>query len=261
MKRRELQHYLKRAEELLVEPNFFMSLPYLRLSNVKCVESEGWIWIADKRWCLFEPLPIGKEHSPVPPVDRIWALFQSKSTPLNGHYSFLDWQYIFDPTNFLHMDGKYWQVFRKNCRKWPKRNIRYNYTSQEPSGTEAGLMIADWIERKGGSIMDGELLARFAYFEEDADIFKKYLYNNTGQLVGINAWDKNWRYINYRVCMSSPDEPFLNEFIRWLFYTDPEICKSGMLVNDGGALDSAGLEFFKDKMNPIDKLPLYSWIK
>jgi hypothetical protein len=259
MKKRSVHHYLIRAEQLGVEPNFFMSEPYLQLSNVRVEEKKGWIWLTDKRWCLFPPLPM--ENPGEYPDVRIWALFKNDTVSLNGHYSFLDWQYVFDPNGFQNMTGKHWQVFRKNCRKWSKNNPGWKYENTPPSGTDAGMLIADWLERKGGSALDPELLARFAYFEDDKNIFRKFLYNKEGELMAINAWDENWKYINYRICIVNTDQPFLDEFVRWLFYTDLKIRRSGKFVNDGGTLDSPGLERFKDKMNPIEKIPLYSWIK
>jgi len=195
------------------------------------------------------------------PVNKIWALFPEDKATINGHRTFLDWQYVFTPASFKNMSGSLWEVFRKNCRKWPTRNPGWIYTNEEPSGSEAGLLMADWLERKGSAALDGELLIRFAYFEDDPDIFKKYLYNKEGKLVAINAWDMNWMYINYRVCMVDTNEPFLDEFARWLFYTDEDVLKTGKLVNDGGTLDNPGLERFKDKMNPVEKEAIYSWSK
>lgn len=237
-----------------------MSLPYLRLSNVKCVEDQGWIWLKDRQWSLFPALPVGERQGEYP-VARIWAMFKEKDVVLNGHYSFLDWQYLFRPEDFRRMTGRRWEVFRKNCRKWPNRNPGWTYTRDEPSGAEAGILIADWLERKGSHILDGELLTRFAYFEDDSEIFRRYLYNKEGRLVAINAWDENWRYVNYRVCIADIEEPFLDEFVRYLFYTDTQVVDANKWVNDGGSLDNLGLERFKDKMNPVEKIPLYSWIK
>jgi len=87
------------------------------------------------------------------------------------------------------------------------------------------------------------------------------LYDENEQLMAINAWDENWEFINYRVCIVRQNEPFLDEFVRWLFYTDSQIQSSGKLVNDGGTLGSPGLERFKDKMNPYRKRITHSWIK
>jgi hypothetical protein len=74
--------------------------------------------------------------------------------------------------------------------------------------------------------------------------------NDSGKVLGINIWDLNDTYINYRYCFCS-NEPFLSEYMRLLFYTDPEILSTGKLVNDGGCLGNDNLKAFKKKLNPI----------
>jgi len=59
----------------------------------------------------------------------------------------------------------------------------------------------------------------------------------------------------YRYCIADPDEPFLDEFMRLLFY---QRNAAGKLVIDGGVLGRPGLERFKDKLNPVKKRPVYS---
>ena len=50
--------YLNRAQQLKIEPNFYLSEPYLRLCGAKCWERDGWVWIEADKWCLFPPLPL-----------------------------------------------------------------------------------------------------------------------------------------------------------------------------------------------------------
>jgi len=90
-------------------------------------------------------------------------------------------------------------------------------------------------------------------------IEKMGLYKD-GKLVAINIWDENYKYINYRYCIVDRKEPFLDEFVRYLFYTDLVILKTGKLVNDGGTVGNQGLEHFKDKLNPIRKRKVHSYI-
>jgi hypothetical protein len=78
--------------------------------------------------------------------------------------------------------------------------------------------------------------------------------------MAVNAWDENWQYINFRFCIIRQGEPFLDEFARWLFYTDGQIQAKNKLVNDGGTLGNPGLEHFKDKLNPVHKRKVYSWL-
>lgn len=261
---KEIRRYLTRSKELGVIPNFFMSEPYLELSKIRSQEREGWIWLQDKYWTLFPALPLHEaKFEPFPedfPIQRIWALFSNDFVPINDHYHFLDWQYLFRPTDFLNMEGSRWEVFRKNSRKWSNRNPGWYYTETPPTSSDAGELIAEWLDRKRNDVHDGELLARFAFFEDGLPIFRKYLYNKSGELVGINAWDENWMFINYRVCIVRED-PFLDEFIRLLFYTDEKVIGMNKIVNDGGTLGHEGLQRFKDKMNPFEKHKIYSWIK
>jgi hypothetical protein len=50
--------------------------------------------------------------------------------------------------------------------------------------------------------------------------------------------------------------PYISEFARFKFYQ--QWWYSNVLVNDGGCLGLASLEKFKDKMNPIEKIPIYT---
>lgn len=257
-KANNLELYLTRASELEMEPNFFMSYPYLKLSNIRGVCKDGWVWVEDQGYCMFPPLPIGDSNVDYM-ASKIWAMFGDAYRKIDKYYKFLDWQYIFRPLNFTVMAGGEWEIFRKNCRKWPLRNPDWYYNDKSPGLKEGGNLIGEWLEELAEYAEDGEFLARFAMFAQLPGIYRRFLYNKAGRLVGINAWDENWKYINYRICIVKPGEPYLAEFMRYLFYTDNEILEAGKLVNDGGTLGSPGLERFKDKMNPISKVRIYSY--
>ena len=262
MTKTNLSQYLNRAEEFGVIPNFFMSEAYLTLSRVKTLIKDGYIYLQDRHWCLFPPIPMGEVNLDHYPVQRIWSTYlQDEPFEIDRcDYSFLDYNYIFDPKNFLTMEGGRWETFRKNSRKWGKHNSPWEYSKREPSISEASILMAEWLDGKQHDVHDGELLVKFAFLDDNIPVNRRFLYKGT-ELVAINAWDENWKYINYRVCFVKRDEPFLDEFVRWLFYTDPEIIASGKLVNDGGTLGNEGLEHFKDKMNPVEKHRIYSYIK
>lgn len=252
--------FLTRAKELGVVPNFFLSEPYLLLSKAKYVEKDGWIWLQDSYWTLFPQLPLEGASDHPQELKRIWALFPNDE-PFNDHYRFLDWQYLFRTSDFLDMSGHRWETFRKNSRKWPNRNEGWRYSSDLPPSARAGELIAQWLDAKRNDVHDGELLAWFAFFDSDLPISRKFLYNKSGELIAINAWDENWMFVNYRVCIVKSEEPFLDEFIRLLFYTDPDVISRNKIINDGGTLGHEGLERFKDKMNPFQKIKIYSWIQ
>jgi hypothetical protein len=74
-----------------------------------------------------------------------------------------------------------------------------------------------------------------------------------GRLVGINIWDSSWMFTNFRYSFTDPDEPYVAEFLRLLFYRS----QTGM-INDGGSLGDPNLERFKDKLNPYRKNKIFS---
>lgn len=251
-----LNHYLIRAEELNIIPNFFTSLPYLMFSNSECFKNENWIWIETDSWCLFPPLSIG--NSNIFPVERIWCTFEDWELPNNFKKEFLDWEYIFDPTHFNQMKGGKWNVYRKNVRKWFKRQANWIYCSRFDY-KEAKNILLEWLSKKSDEIQDSEIISKFVLWDNPY-IHKKCLYDANEKLVAINIWDENWKYINFRFCIVKSGEYYLDEFVRWLFYTDIEIQSKNKLVNDGGSLGIEGLEKFKDKMNPLIKNSKYSLI-
>lgn len=179
----------------------------------------------------------------------------SLSFSCSPYSEFLDYQFIYNPKDFLEMKGHKWATFRKNIKKYPQRTkgllVYDNLDSHEEKQIEN--LILCWGEKKGDTIHDPELLIKYAMEGEN----RKGLYCNE-ELVGINIWDENFQYINYRYCIDN-GEPFLNEYLRYLFYTDSEIQNKNKLVNDGGALGSEGLKKFKEKLNPVSILKVYSY--
>lgn len=259
-KSEEIKTYLKRAEELGVDPNFYLSEPYLNLIGAKCYTRFGWVWIEEGGWCLFPPLPMTLLAPLTPPYDqrRIWSDFENRH-PNYVKSEFLDWEYIFNPTHFNDLSGGKWETYRKNIRKWPKRNEKWEYTRLFKK-SEVEILLAGWLEGKQEDVQDAELIVEFLLNDGliSKDIHRKYLYKRD-QLVAVNVWDENWKYINFRFCIIKQEEPYLDEFARYLFYTDLEIQIKGMLINDGGSIGNKGLEAFKDKLHPIRKREVHSW--
>ena len=163
-----------------------------------------------------------------------------------------------------HSPGGSWKVFRKNVRKWPRANPDWKYVSKnqlnEDNHSQVISLIVCWLMGKESECQDADLLSDYAYLSPHPGIQNKYLIQGD-KVVGINAWDENWEYINYRVCMVDKSQPYLDEFMRYLFYTDPDIRTKEKWVNDGGVLDNPKLEKFKDKLNPLIKKTIYSLVK
>ena len=168
----------------------------------------------------------------------------------------LDFNFIYDPKRFQTMEGNAFQVFRKNSRKFPRRNpdweLEYRRVTNEECLDEAFI---SWLENKDRTVHDSSTILNYLQAGEN----RKVLVNKkSGEIYGFNIWDENYFYINYRYCFCQP-LPFLSEYMRLLFYQDQEILQRNKLVNDGGILDDNSLYVFKKKLNPIEvrTIPTY----
>ena len=175
--------------------------------------------------------------------------------PDSSFGDFLDYQYIYDPKNFLDLSGGTWKVFRKNIRKYPDRvgefNLEYRKLSPREFEKDIEELVLNWGE--GRDLYDVEALVRYAFQGEN-----RYALLRHGKVVGLNIFDENFKFINYRYCIDD-GTPFLNEYMRYLFYTSDEILKKQKLVNDGGSLDNEGLRKFKLRLNPVHIGYVYSY--
>jgi hypothetical protein len=216
----------------------------------------NWVWVEANKWCLFPPLPLNGDVTPYPNL-KVWSDFYDLH-PDYDKLEFLDNEYIFNPNEFADLSGGRWEVFRKNIRKWPKEHPKWTYCD-DCDEEQVRKVLGNWLEEKMKTVLDADILVEFAFTSNLIGIYRKYLYDGEGTLVAINVWDQNWKYINFRYCIIDMSQPYLDEFARYLFYTDPDIQISGKLINDGGSLGNKGLEKFKDKLNPVRKREVYSW--
>ena len=247
-------------KELKMIPNFFMSQTYLNQKSIEFKKNADWMWLEEEGLTLFPPLPINTFCKFTFPIKKIWVDFEFSGV-FNGSIrnmtkEFFDWEYIYDPKNFLDLSGKKWKVFRKNLKKWPNRNPGWSYSVFRDERKVHKLFV-DWIERHQTDLQDYEFISNCILHPKDSD-YTRYLYNNKRQLIAINYADMNYKYINYRFLICKK-EPFVDEFMRYCFYTDRYIHQLGKLVNDGGSLNILGLEKLKNKLNPIEKRKRYSW--
>jgi len=255
-----IQTYLMRMNELGLEPNFFTSQAYLEKAGAILYTDSASLWLVADSTPILQPIPHNGGYKACP-VPFYWADFNNSQPFPDMVPEFLDWEYIFDPKQFTSMKGGEWATFRKNTRKWPNRTPGWKYKDKPPVYEyEWWDLLDEWIEAKANEIEDAEILVKF--LEDPLNNFhRKYLYNSHYELMGINVWDWNETYINYRFCIVRRNRPFLDEFMRYLFYTDPMVRAAKKKVNDGGSLGSVGLERFKDKLNPIRKRAVNSWKK
>jgi len=269
-----LESYLQRLEQLKVEPNFWCSVEYAEkagLCGCEILTMSGVTYsVVDQAegWDVFPPLHVSPDGVDwirlcrYPPHNRIWSDFPGFPGEEMGYTPhFLDYEYIYDPRDFLTMEGGKWMTFRKNSRKWQRRNPPgYFYVDAREGGltsTELEVLLVDWLGTLGDTdeVHDDEVMLKYLL----EGVNRKALYRESDRkLMGVNIWDSNYMFINFRYSICRP-EPFLAEFMRLLFYTDMGLHTEGKLVNDGGVLDRYSLKQFKDRMNPVRVRMVRSW--
>lgn len=254
---REPVEYLRRVEDFSLRPTFWTSAAYLSCLDLVEIQSDGKVWLEEDGRVLFPPITQDGLYDTNSP-EHIWAIPATcylNQLPPFRRCKFLDWEYLYRPSDFQDLSGGKWKVFRKNVRKWPNANPGCGYESIKDWTGRVKLsvfidLIVKWLEGKP----DIEI--------EDSEVIMKYLERMPGQafglfkkdkLVGVNIWDYSWMFVNFRYSFSDPEEPYLSEFLRLLFYQSQT-----QMVNDGGSLGNPNLERFKDKLNPYRKSKIYS---
>lgn len=182
----------------------------------------------------------------------------------NAKRFFLDYEYIYDPSHFFPMEGGKWATFRKNVAKFPKRlDVPFYYIPVVGNEFDKQIKMVFWKWLGNRSeeevIQDDRVMLKYLLNGEHREV----LVDRNNKLYGVNIWDENWKYINFRYCFCLPGM-FLSEFMRYLFYE--RIYKRAInkgkkpkLVNDGGVLGNESLKAFKDKLNPKEVRKRYSW--
>jgi hypothetical protein len=259
---------MSRVGALHVQPNFYCAKAFLAATGAECfmTEDEMWTFVLEpvdgERICLFPPLPTERNRGDgrVELFDTIWSDFIGY--PVAGCYQreFLDYQYIYNQRELVRMKGPQYATFRKNSRKWPARTqlkLEWAPLSELPI-EEAQYLCGEWIERHSEDLQDHETMLNYIFNTYCGNV--EGLVDNYGILRAIVGWDGNNQFINFRYCITQPDEPFLEEYVRLLFYQKSYVLANGLyrFVNDGGVVDSEGLERFKDRLNPVYKLKTYS---
>jgi len=239
-----MNEYLQAVEKAGQNPNFWMSEEYIQKANL--------VWVYENELLGYKMNPKDDEWF-FPPIDKD-RQFDLKRNIFCGFVlsdsdceegSFLDFQFFYNPPAFLSMQGSHWDVFRKNIRKIPKRTkgeLIYKPICGKSYSQEISQLIIEWSDRMG-EVQDHIVCIKYAL--SGCNRWGLFLEN---QLIGLNVWDENFKYINFRYCIDN-GMPFLQEYLRYRFYL--RIMHIQKWVNDGGVLDNAGLKRFKEKLNPI----------
>ncbi len=253
--------YLECLERWRIEPNFWMSGEYFEKAGFR-EERKGNVWyVRDDEGKLMFP-PVHESVGLIAGCEDIWADvdgFQGE-----GQKEFLDWEYIYDPRDFLRLEGGKWRTFRKNVRRYARihsANLLYeSWNSASSKLTDLSEQVEDivvqWLQKdESRYIWDAEVMLTYVREGQNREVLWDV---KSKKVLGVNIWDENYWYVNFRYCFCC-DEKYLSEYLRWCFYLARCFSGNPKLVNDGGTLGSQGLERFKDKLNPIKKRRVYSW--
>ena len=162
---------------------------------------------------------------------------------------FWDYQYVYDPKNYLDLSGNKWKVLRRHINTMKGREWAYRALQKDDEEEVIQLFL---LWSKGRELYDNEVFGRFVLFGKLRwGLFEK------GKLRGVNIADSNDDFINYRYCFDD-GEKLLNEYLRYRFYVSNYVQNSNKLVNDGGSLDSGSLARFKNKFRPIQIRSVYT---
>jgi len=259
-----LDLFLKRIEELGWRPSFYCSRAYLEAVQPAVDIINGWLILTDEGVCMFPPVPMTTsvlyegDFSRWP--DFIWSDMEGCIMPDNYQKEKLDFQYLYDPDDFTTLEGKKWAIFRKNSKKWERRHksnlMIVPWSDIDPE--EMAVFIGEWLESKADDFQDADIMLKYLFQSNSKEVHAFCILDNNENIKAILAYDINWTYVNFRYCMTKPGEDFLAEAIRLLFYKEL-MFGNDMLVNDGGVVDNPQLEWFKDRLNPVEKKTVYSW--
>jgi hypothetical protein len=254
-----------------IPPNFFCSDEFFHRSNIEEVEQNGYVYWEGDNWIVCPPIEekTGKliDSREFEFKNGIWSSFQNWNPSIDCKKSFLDFEYLYNPRDFLDLSGGKWQVFRKNIKKFPgrygKSPLKYEIPNRliDKKGTvfviaQINDLLISWLEGNPGRnvIEDAEVLHNFILNGDN----RKILIDKDLNILGVNVWDYNYRYINFRFSICRPYK-FLSEYLKYLFYTDPIIYYANTIVNDGGTMGNENLEKFKNKLNPVERLQLFTY--
>jgi len=259
--------YLDLLEKFNIEPNFWGSNEYFEKANLKIAKKDNVIQVVDPNTNqnVFPPLDMRNGNFLRDFTGDVWSGLVGSENALSNNNSltkkFLDYNFIYNPRSFLDISGGEWAVFRKNSRKFLNRNKQHQFQYINLSSEfDKGFynIFIEWLENKNENeeIHDDEIILKYL----EAGKNRKVLIDANNEIYGINIWDENFLYVNFRYCFCKPGQ-FLSEYMRLLFYIDPVILNKNKLVNDGGSLDNNNLYNFKMKLNPVKINKIYSYLR
>lgn len=180
--------------------------------------------------------------------------------------SLWDRQYVYTPS--LILDGWQGGQFRgrRKALSLALRNLGADLSDcqmvrwdRDRDGPATQDYLAAWAEGKGDGVYDPDLLVEAMLgdsLEYNSNSAGKASLLVRGRTMGVATIDRGIPgWVNFRYCLVAPNIPGLSELCRMMTWQTiatqyPDI----RFINDGGCLDSPGLEQFKDKLCPAYKL-------
>jgi hypothetical protein len=230
----------QRLKYLGITPNFFCSAELFAASEWEVVDAEYGtrLEVHDNSMRRIFPLLTNPESH------EYFCDFEELSPA--SKTTFLDYEYIYDPKTVMDMKGSSFRIFRKNINHFNSIYPKYNYHVVDPG--DALNLLSMWLSaHEGETFFDVNTVGRYII---DTGARLKGIYNENKRLIGFNAWDENFMYVNFRFSFSYPLDRGISDKLRWCFYRDIATT-TGKLVNDGGTLDKPSLKAFKDRLQPI----------
>ena len=140
-----------------VTPNFFMSEAYFDHANLTTIIEPERVRVEANGWIVFPPLP-----HPIPGMSKVWCDVEKLCPPDGCQKYELDWEYIFDPYDFTEMEGGKWNTFRKNVRKWPRKNPNHHYMADLVDNLAAERLMGEWLELRTENAQDANVMIKMA---------------------------------------------------------------------------------------------------
>ena len=257
--------YLRLLKSKGITPNFWCSDEYFQKAKFvemlyQSVPFKGGKYVAVKdgsHQMMFPPasLEYGRVWADEVVDEDIWSDFTGYN-PMKGVKTFLDYEFIYDPKAFMNMKGGKWSTFRKNSRKYPREHFDLEYRNVKTGMGDADALqrfLKKWLDNiSWNDIEDGITMTEYFFHGKNRAV----LIDREGVIHGLNIWDENYKFINYRYCICH-NRPYLSEYMRLLFMLD--MSNQPKLINDGGCLGDDALERFKRKLNPLYARPVFIW--
>jgi len=249
------EDYWEAVKNQNLMPNFWMTDEYIEKAGLIWHEDEetkycGWLHpeynteICPKHseW-MFPPMTY-KRHFVL--MGNVYSGFP-KNPCMNyeSNEEFLDYQYIYNPVDFMFLAGHKWKAFRKILRQYRERvdgKQKYMKIASDTFQDAIAKLLLKWAGEK--EFFDNEVMIKYALEGEN-----RWGMFTDEKLVGLNIWDENFMFVNYRYCIDD-GTPGLNRYLRYHFYTQGAIPSKQKLINDGGSLGDEGLREFKLRLNP-----------